>query len=151
MIIKSFAGYISLDWHLWFLRVYSSAVLFLFSFRASVEKSGIIFIILLYVLWPKPLPLLMFFLCSLSLVFWLLCDMGTFFSDPICLVFCRLLEQKPCPSLGKGYFFHDFSWNTFTRFLSWDFSYYYITIILCLVFTCFPDFVKVQLQWAHTF
>ena len=50
MVIESFAGYSSLDWHLCSLRVCMTSVQDLLAFIVSVEKSGVILIgLLLYV------------------------------------------------------------------------------------------------------
>ena len=45
---ESFAGYNSLDWDLWFLRVCRTSVQALLYFRVSIEKSGVILIGLLF-------------------------------------------------------------------------------------------------------
>ena len=53
MLIESFAGYSSLDWHLCSLRVCMTSDQALLAFIVSVEKSGVILISLsLYVTWP---------------------------------------------------------------------------------------------------
>ena len=53
MVIESFAGYISLGWHLFSLSVCITSVQDLLAFIVSGEKSGIILIGLpLYVTWP---------------------------------------------------------------------------------------------------
>ena len=56
MLIKSFAGYSSLSWHLCSLRVCMTSDQALLAFIVSVEKSGVILIGLpLYDTWPFPL------------------------------------------------------------------------------------------------
>ena len=53
MVIKSFVGYSSLSWHLWFLRACKIPVQARLAFRVSVEKLGVILTGLpLYVTWP---------------------------------------------------------------------------------------------------
>ena len=70
MLIENFAGYSSLGWHLCSLRVCMTFDQALLAFIVSVEKSGVILIGLpLYVTWPFPLQLLIFFLCFVHLVF----------------------------------------------------------------------------------
>jgi hypothetical protein len=44
MVIESFAGYSSLSWHLFSLRVYMTSVQDLLAFIVSGEKSGVILI-----------------------------------------------------------------------------------------------------------
>ena len=44
MVIESFAGYSSLGWHLYSLRVYITSVQDLLAFIVSGEKSGVILI-----------------------------------------------------------------------------------------------------------
>ena len=44
MVIESFAGYSSLDWHLCSLRVYTTSSQDLLAFLVSGEKSGVILI-----------------------------------------------------------------------------------------------------------
>ena len=72
MVNESFSGYSSLGWHMWSLRVCITSVQDHLAFIISVETSDITLIGLpLYVTWPFPLLLLIFFLCSLHLVSWL--------------------------------------------------------------------------------
>jgi hypothetical protein len=76
----------NLAWHLWPLRVCSTSVQ---AFRVSIVKimcnsNGSAFICYLFF----PLQLLIFFLCSVCLLLWLLCGKGAFFSSPIYFVFC---------------------------------------------------------------
>ena len=53
MVIESFSGYSSLGWHLCSLRVCMSSAQDLLAFIVSIEKSGVILIVLpLYVTWP---------------------------------------------------------------------------------------------------
>ena len=44
IVIESFAGYSSLDWHLWSLRFCRTSVQKLLAFRISIEKSDVILI-----------------------------------------------------------------------------------------------------------
>ena len=68
MLIESFAGYSSLDWHLCSLRVCMTFNQAFLAFIVFVEKSGIIQIGLpLYVTWP--LSLAIFNILSLFCVF----------------------------------------------------------------------------------
>jgi hypothetical protein len=70
MLIENFAGYSSLHWHLGSHRVCMNSGQALLTFIISVEKFGVILIgLLLYISWPFPLHLLIFCLCSMSLVF----------------------------------------------------------------------------------
>jgi hypothetical protein len=63
VVIKIFARYCSLGWHLCSLRVCSTSVHALLDFRVSIEKSGIILVGLpLNVTWPFPLQFFIFFL-----------------------------------------------------------------------------------------
>ena len=65
---------------------------YLLAFKVSTEKSGVMLLCLpLYLTCNLLLHLLIFFLCSVYLVLWLLCGERIFFSGPIYLVFCRLL------------------------------------------------------------
>jgi hypothetical protein len=53
MVIESFVGYSSLDWHLCSIKVCMTSFQDLLVFRVSVEKSGLTLIgLLLYVTWP---------------------------------------------------------------------------------------------------
>jgi hypothetical protein len=70
VVTESFVGYNSLDWHLSSLRDYKTSVQTLLDFKVSVEKSGVnanrsVFICC----WAFILWLLIFFLCSVNLVF----------------------------------------------------------------------------------
>ena len=70
MLIENFAGSSSLGWDLCSLRVCMTSDQALLAFIVSVEKSGVILIgLFLYVSWPFPLQLLIFFLYSVHLVF----------------------------------------------------------------------------------
>ena len=70
MVIESFAGYSSLGWHLCSFRVCMTSAQDLLAFIVSGEKSGVILISLpSYVLVLFLLSLLIFFLCSVYLVF----------------------------------------------------------------------------------
>ena len=67
-------------------------------------------------------------LCSVHLLFWLLCDMMIFFSGPIYLVFCRLLVRlSPSPFWGgvREIFFHDFVEDVFWPFELGFFTSFY--------------------------
>ena len=65
-------------------------------------------------LGPFPLHLLIFFNCSVHLLFWLLCEERIFFSGPIYLVFYRLLVPLwPSPSLGQPV--EPSNWRLFRR------------------------------------
>jgi hypothetical protein len=53
MLIESFAEYSSLGWHLCSLRFFMNSDQALLAFIVSIEKSGVILIVLpLYVTWP---------------------------------------------------------------------------------------------------
>jgi hypothetical protein len=70
MLTESFAGYSSLSSYFCSFRVFMTSVQDFLPFRVSAEKSGVILICLpLYVTWPFPLPLLIFFLHSVHLVY----------------------------------------------------------------------------------
>ena len=70
MVIESFAGYSSLDWHLCSLSVCITSVQDLLAFIVSGEKSGVILIGCLYMLLdPFPLLLLIFSLYLVHLLF----------------------------------------------------------------------------------
>lgn len=73
--------------HLCFFMVWMTSTQDLLTFRDSDEKSGAILRGLsLYGIWHFPLQLLISFLCSVHLLFSLLCDRTIFFSGPIHLV-----------------------------------------------------------------
>ena len=79
-----------------------------------------------------PLQLLILFLCSVNLLFWLLCDKRIFFSGPICLVFYRrLVPLWTSLALDWGSFLLWFCWSHFQVF--WDKN-------LCSLFWLFLDF-----------
>ena len=70
MFIESFAGCSILGWHLCSPRVCMTSDHGLLTFIVSVEKPGVILICVpLYVTWPFSLVALIFFLCSVHLVF----------------------------------------------------------------------------------
>jgi hypothetical protein len=70
MLIESFSGYCSLGWHLCSLRDWMTSDQALLPFIICVEKFIVILIGLpLYVTQPFPLQLLIFFLCSVHLLF----------------------------------------------------------------------------------
>ena len=70
MVIETFAGYSSLSWHLCSLRVCITSVQDLLAFMVSGEKSGVILTGLpLYLLDLFPFLLLIFYLCSVHLLF----------------------------------------------------------------------------------
>jgi len=84
MMTESFAGYSSVGWHLWLFRGFKITHQDPLDFKVSVEKLGVVLISLpLYVTWPFPHVLLMFFLCSVDFVFRLLCIARVFFSGPV--------------------------------------------------------------------
>ena len=93
ILIESFAWYSSLCWHLCCFRVSKISVQALLAFRISAKKLDIILIGWpLYVTWPFPLKILIFFIFfSVDFVFWLLCHRKIFFSGPFWLVFYKLL------------------------------------------------------------
>jgi hypothetical protein len=71
MVIESIAGYSNVGWHLCSLRVCKTSVQDFLAFRVSVEKSGIVLIVLpLYVTWPfQILAGFNISFCSVHLVF----------------------------------------------------------------------------------
>jgi hypothetical protein len=74
------------------LRVCTISVQALLAFRVFIEMSSIILTGLpLYIPCPFLLKLLIFYLCSVCLLIWLLYGKGTFFLHPIHLVFCYWL------------------------------------------------------------
>jgi hypothetical protein len=71
--------------------VYRTNIQALLAFRVSIEKSGVILISLpLYVTLTFSLTVLIYFLCSIHLVF-LLLIFEYFFSDPVNLLFYMVL------------------------------------------------------------
>jgi hypothetical protein len=81
--------------------------------------SGVILIGLpFYVTWHFSLQLLIFFLCSLHSVFWVLCDERSFFCGPTYSVFCRFLVHFMAISLGYGSFLLWYYWRYFLAI--WD-------------------------------
>jgi hypothetical protein len=106
MVIESLAGYSSLVWHLYSLRVWMASFQDLLAFKACVEKSGVILISLplcasCFFFFFFPLQLFIFFLSSVYLVSCYLCDEKMVFSGPIYLLFCKLLIHL-WPSLSLG-------------------------------------------------
>ena len=80
IVNEHFAGYSSLGWHLYSFRVCKTFVQNLLDFRVSDEELSVILIGLpLYFTCPFPLEILIFFLYSVHLVFWLFCDKIIFF------------------------------------------------------------------------
>ena len=70
IVIESFAGYSSLGWHPCSLSTGRISIQVLLAFRVSMEKSGVILIVLpLYVTWPFSLAALNIFLYSEHLMF----------------------------------------------------------------------------------
>jgi hypothetical protein len=75
MVIDNFAGYCSLGWHLWSLRVCKLSVQDILAFRISVEKLVVILIHLpFYVTWPFSLTsfniLSLFYTFSVLIIMW---------------------------------------------------------------------------------
>jgi hypothetical protein len=98
--------------------VYSTSVQTLLASRISFEKSYIILIGL--PLYVSLSPFLVFFLCSVDLVFWLLCGDGSFFLFqciwcPMCFLYLywHLLLKV------RKFFFYEFVKNIFWV-LKWD-------------------------------
>lgn len=94
------------------------------------------------------LQLLIFFLCSVYIVFRLSCGYGTFFTGTIYLVFCMLLIplQPFPPSLCWENFLKGFVKNIF-----WDFElgisfFLYSYYSWVLFFLQFPEFLEVLCQ-----
>ena len=52
MVFESFVGYSILGWLLYSLRVWMASAQDFMAFRVSVEKSGVIPMVPLYVTWP---------------------------------------------------------------------------------------------------
>lgn len=77
----------SLGWNLWSPRFCKTSVQALLVFRVFVREVRCRYALMLFVLFL--LDHLMFCLCIVCLVFWLLCGIGIFFADPIYLVFCK--------------------------------------------------------------
>jgi hypothetical protein len=70
MVIESLAGYSSVGWHLWSLRVCMTFAQDILAFIVSGEKSGVILIGLpLYFTLPFSYTFLISFLCFVHLVF----------------------------------------------------------------------------------
>jgi hypothetical protein len=71
MLTESFAGYSSLDWRLYSIRICMTSDQALLAFKVSIEKSGLILIGLpLYITWSFSLAAfnILSLLCALSVL-----------------------------------------------------------------------------------
>lgn len=102
-----------------------------------MKSVAICIVLCSYVTWIFFLfHLLVIFLCSVHLEFWLLCDTMDFYFGPICFVFCKYFVHIWTSLLVRNYFLYGFVLEMvlglldeniflllFLTFLGFDFSY----------------------------